>query len=391
MYGWMHYSHHLYIIMTCYTANSLFPRITLSLHLLYILCGMYVGATGDITEEDPVWLKAKGDDFFRAGDVRSALNAYNAALDLDESMLSCLSNRAVCHLRLGMSTECKMDCTKGIDFILEECRDSSSTGRTTDNVVAPPPPSSSPLQQSKNGALLVKLYMRRGAASCLTGSFTEALVDFHQASSKYQQLNMTQISSIQGVSLESLAIDIQRLKLLVDADSYKKQGDSLFAEKSIYEAKIKYDQALALVPVHVSCLSNRAACSIALDDYNGCIEDCSTAISLLRSNIGDQMVEGTTPPINSSSYLLKHEIIHQQEHLRNMLAAVLPHEGSEKRKSWLMKTVLRRGVALIQMNRHRDALKDYQLASSLDPSNEAIRADAAKLYDLIASSEQSVQ
>lgn len=356
----------------------IYPRI---IHLLYVL---YVGSTGDITEEDPVWLKAKGDDFFRAGDIRSALNAYNAALDLDDSMLSCLSNRAVCHLRLGMSTECKMDCTKGIDFILEECRDNSisSSSRSTDNAiptVAAAPP--------KNGALLVKLYMRRGAASCLAGSFTEALVDYHQANSKYQQLNMTQISSIQGVSLESLAMDIQRLKLLVDADSLKKQGDSLFAEKSIHEAKIKYDQAMALVPVHVSCLSNRAACSIALDDYNSCIEDCSTAISLLRSNLSDQ-VEGTV--VGSYSSQLKHEI-QQQEHLRNMLAAILPHEGSEKRKSWLMKTLLRRGVALIQMNRHRDALKDYQLASSLDPSNEAIRADTAKLYDLITSSEQSVQ
>jgi len=108
---------------------------------------------------------------------------------------------------------------------------------------------------------------------------------------------------------------------------------------------------------------------------------------LLRSNLSDQ-VEGTV--VGSYSSQLKHEI-QQQEHLRNMLAAILPHEGSEKRKSWLMKTLLRRGVALIQMNRHRDALKDYQLASSLDPSNEAIRADTAKLYDLITSSEQSVQ
>jgi tetratricopeptide (TPR) repeat protein len=354
---------------------------------LYVL---YAGSIGDITEEDPVWLKAKGDDFFRSGDIRSALNAYNAALDLDDSMLSCLSNRAVCHLRLGMSTECKMDCTKGIDFILEECRDnsisSSGPSRATDNTIVTAPPPQQQLQ-SKNGALLVKLYMRRGAASCLAGSFTEALVDYHQANSKYQQLNMTQISSIQGVSLESLAMDIQRLKLLVDADSFKKQGDSLFAEKRIHEAKIKYDQAVALVPVHVSCVSNRAACSIALDDYNSCIEDCSTAISLLRSNLGDQ-VEGT---VGSYSSLLKQHEIQQQEHLRNMLSAILPHEGSEKRKSWLMKTLLRRGVALIQMNRHRDALKDYQLASSLDPSNEAIRADTTKLYDLIASSEPSLQ
>jgi len=331
------------------------------------------GATGDITEEDPVWLKAKGDDFFRAGDVRSALNAYNAALDLDENMLSCLSNRAVCHLRLGMSIECKLDCTKCIDLILEECRDSISKGGTTDSTVNPP------LQSSKNGAMLIKLYMRRGAASCLTGSFTEALVDYHQASSKYQQLNMTQISSIQGVSLESLAIDIQRLKILVDADSFKKQGDSLFAEKNIHEAKAKYDLALALVPVHVSCLSNRAACSIALDDYNGCIDDCTTAILLLRSNLGDEHEEGG---VGSSHHLLKHEI-QQQEQLRNMLNAILPHENSEKRKSWLMKTLLRRGVALIQMNRHLDALKDYQSASSLDPSNDAIRLDIAKLHDLI--------
>lgn len=384
----------LHIIISCFLTTCCVLRIVCTYTVLYI------GATGDITEEDPIWLKAKGDDFFRAGDVRSALNAYNAALDLDESMLSCLSNRAVCYLRLGMSTECKMDCTKGIDFILEECRDSSSSSsRSSDNTAAtvaaapppilPPPPP--PLQLSKNGALLVKLYMRRGTAACLAGSFTEALVDYHQASSKYQQLNMTQISSIQGVSLESLAIDIQRLKLLVDADSYKKQGDSLFAEKSIHEAKFKYDQAIALIPVHVSCLSNRAACSIALDDYNGCIEDCSTAISLLRSNLSDQTMEGAVASYHSSStMLLKHEI-HQQEHLRNMLAAILPYEGSEKRKSWLMKTLLRRGVALIQMNRHRDALKDYQLASSLEPSNEAIRADVVKLYDLIVSSEQSVQ
>ncbi len=55
-----------------------------------------------MSEEDPVWLKAKGDDFFRAGDCRSALNAYSAALDADETMTACLSNRAACYLKLAM-------------------------------------------------------------------------------------------------------------------------------------------------------------------------------------------------------------------------------------------------------------------------------------------------
>ena len=364
--------HTLFLVI--YTSSSCNIEYNNSHHTTFTTAG---AAGGDISEDDPVWLKAKGDDFFRAGDIRSALNAYSAALDLDDRMLSCLSNRAVCYLRLGMSIDCRMDCTKGIDLILEECKASNSKGdaTTSDNTI-------NTLQQSKNGALLVKLYMRRGAAACLIGDFTEALVDYHQANSKYQQLNMTQLSSIQGVSLESLAMDIQRLKLLVDADSLKKQGDALFAEKNIIEAKAKYDQALSLVPVHVSCLSNRAACNIALDDYHGCFGDCSTAISLLRNNssIGG---DGSSKQIDDRGYL------NQQQD--NMLNAILPHEGSEKRKSWLMKTLLRRGVALIQMNRHRDALKDYQSASSLDPSNEAIRSDIAKLNDMITTMEQTTQ
>ena len=112
----------------------------------------------------------------------------------------------------------------------------------------------------KHGAMLVKLHMRRGAAACQLGQFTEALVDYHQASVKYQQLSGAQISGIAGVSVESLAADTVRLKLLVDAESKKKEGDSLFAERSTAEALVKYNAALQLLPVHVSCLSNRAAC-----------------------------------------------------------------------------------------------------------------------------------
>ena len=47
-----------------------------------------------VDEEDPTWLKAKGDDFFRGGDYRSAINAYSSALDADEHMIGCYANRA---------------------------------------------------------------------------------------------------------------------------------------------------------------------------------------------------------------------------------------------------------------------------------------------------------
>ena len=42
----------------------------------------------------------------RSGDIQSALNAYSAAIDADEKMLQCYSNRAACFLKLGMHSEC---------------------------------------------------------------------------------------------------------------------------------------------------------------------------------------------------------------------------------------------------------------------------------------------
>ena len=34
-----------------------------------------------MTEDDPRWLKAKGDDFYRSGDFLSAISAYTSAVD----------------------------------------------------------------------------------------------------------------------------------------------------------------------------------------------------------------------------------------------------------------------------------------------------------------------
>ena len=56
--------------------------------------------TRDISERDPMWLKGKGDDFYRAKDFASAVNAYTAAIEVDpeEPLLAALANRAACYL-----------------------------------------------------------------------------------------------------------------------------------------------------------------------------------------------------------------------------------------------------------------------------------------------------
>ena len=64
--------------------------------------GKNVSQSSDVSEEDPNWLKAKGDDFVRYGDYRSAINAYTAAIEADEKMVSCYSNRSICYLKTHM-------------------------------------------------------------------------------------------------------------------------------------------------------------------------------------------------------------------------------------------------------------------------------------------------
>jgi hypothetical protein len=48
----------------------------------------------DIEERDPVWLKDKGDHFFRKHDYTSALRVYCKSLEADKDFLKVYLNRA---------------------------------------------------------------------------------------------------------------------------------------------------------------------------------------------------------------------------------------------------------------------------------------------------------
>ncbi|KAI8613830.1 hypothetical protein BC830DRAFT_1169924 [Chytriomyces sp. MP71] len=62
-----------------------------------------------------IFLKDKGNSFFKTGNFESAVNAFTAALRLDAGMLPCLTNRAICHLKLENFPACIKDCTEALD------------------------------------------------------------------------------------------------------------------------------------------------------------------------------------------------------------------------------------------------------------------------------------
>ena len=285
-------------------------------------------------------MKAKGDDFFRVGDYLSAMNAYSAALDVDETLVSCYSNRSVCYLNLSSPHDCKSDCTQAIELIERGEKDG---------------PSDSSLTKIK-----MKMLMRRGIANCQQGLYKDAISDYKSCLITLQD-NMERYFDI---SAENLTSDIDKLIKLEIADELKKSADTKFSQNETADALLLYSKALQESPLHVGCLSNRAACKIATRDFFGCIKDCSLALEIFDS---DDILQRNTPIQSGNSENL------------SMLTAILPMRGSDKRKSWYLKTLVRRGAAHFQAGNREEAIADYGKACSIDPTNGSLKTDLNNL------------
>lgn len=318
-----------------------------------------------------MWLKSKGDEFFRGGDFLSSVSAYDAAIGIDDTSPALYSNRSACYMKLMMLTECRVDCTAGIKLIDDELIKSSmsETAKMTN------------CESVTLRKMLSKLLMRRGLVNCQAGAFIEALSDLTRSYNLLFGFRSKEASSacagahnnnnnhnnshdvdfsLPGVTKDSLLMDLEKVDKLLKAEALKKEGDTLFAEEKLSESHGKYTDALHLVPVHVGCLSNRSACSLTSKNIQSCIDDCSDALSILRDND------------SSSRYTCGDSQF-------DMLNSILPRVGSEKRTSWVVKTLLRRGAAQAQLNRLSEAIEDYSTASSLEPANALLKADLDKM------------
>lgn len=190
-----------------------------------------------------------------------------------------------------------------------------------------------------------------------------------------------------GITKITINNDINIIKKLINVNQLKKEGDLSVADGDLDLALEKYNLALDIMPIHVGCLSNRSACKLSLNDVQGCIDDCSLALSLL--NINNSTNNYTTPTnsnnatTNSNNNTTNNNTQNASNNSNeiNMLSSILPPLGSEKRKSWIIKTVLRRGAAYVQLNLLDLAVEDYRTAIVLDNKNEVLKSDLNKLMN----------
>jgi len=288
----------------------------------------------DIGDSDPTWLKGKGDDYYRGRDYRAALNAYTTALEIAPSMTAVLANRGACHLQLGELVRCVEDC----DTLLATLdMEAMGVDANPGDVV--------------KLSMRVKALARRGAAKCSQGLFDEALQDLKHA-------------AYLSPSDDSLDNDLLRVDKLAKCDKLKKEADGLLGAGKLDSALETYTKTLELDSRFVSALSNRAACYLALGLYEECATDCTKALDLLATDPNDtSALQLETGPLTNSQ----------------LPSGPVPPAGSTKRRTWVLKTVTRRGVAMSQLGRMEEAVTDYRLACKLDPTDENLKRDLEAL------------
>ncbi len=104
-----------------------------------------------------MWIKEKGDSFFRRGNYEAAVNAYTEAIRLDPSNLTYFSNRAACFLQMQHYARCVSDCDHVINTVQGEKRDELKLSE-------------------KGAAVLVKVLARRGTAHFKCGNLARGTV-----------------------------------------------------------------------------------------------------------------------------------------------------------------------------------------------------------------------
>lgn len=68
-------------------------------------------------ERDPMFLKSKGDDFFRKCNYLAAISAYSTGIRLASKCYELYLNRSAAHFALGNYQRCAEDCTKALELL----------------------------------------------------------------------------------------------------------------------------------------------------------------------------------------------------------------------------------------------------------------------------------
>jgi dyslexia susceptibility 1 candidate gene 1 protein len=185
----------------------------------------------DVTEREPVFLKDKGDAFFKAGDYRSALEAYARAADAERAaphpdgvLIKILANRAACLLRAGHHDAAAEDCAEALAMLHAESTDEDK------GAVWPP---------DKQRAMRFKLLVRRADARAGAGDAAAAAEDLASAAPLAPDDDAR-------AKIDADLEEARACLVPLDAVAARERGDARYRAGDVRGAASAYDAALAM-------------------------------------------------------------------------------------------------------------------------------------------------
>lgn len=224
---------------------------------------MMAGDDREEDENDPVWLKDKGDQLMVRGDYSGAYNAYTEALKL-ASNARCFANRAVASLYLGNFEQCLEDCTRSIQIL-----DFRNKPRNGELHHSPDP---------EDEKVRARVEIRMGVAFLWLGAFKKAEAHFEKALST-EGLDPEEIKQVKQ-DLERVQSAYAALKVKEQADQSLRLGDS---PQAVDKALALYGQADDQTKQECAVvMANRCLAHLRQNQLQQCLEDADVALRALK-------------------------------------------------------------------------------------------------------------
>ena len=279
----------------------------------------------DISENDPFWLKKKGDIFLKGGDYLSAINAYTASFDISNESIEALAETSLCYLHLGNLTKCICDCEKVLQLMDKKHE-----------------------LESRN--ICKYIHIRMGCAYCQKGN-----LDSFEASisSLYKAFAIDD-------SDKSILDNIEKVKRLQLAYKYKQDADIAFKQENVVRALDLYKKSISTDETFVCAHSNVAAAYFTKGHFDDNMKSFNLALEYLRNQ-------------KSPANVLKFEVV------------MLP--GSKERLKLEIVTLSRRGAAYLEKSNLDSALSDLVEASKIlqqeNIQDEGIEGDICAIKEML--------
>lgn len=302
----------------------------------------------DIEDKDPVWLKDKGDHFYKRNDYYSALNAYTKSLEFDKEFVMARLNRATTWIK----TRCFENGIEDLLDIQTYIGNLKPEERDNDEFYT---------------RMMARSYLKMGGGYAWISKFDESVEALTKAIQYKTVFNEREVIEILN--------DIERIKVRQRSLQLKQEGDIKFAESSLDEAVQKYNECLEIDPQNEYVIANLGLIYMMKQDYEKCIDYSSQALEILdeflnetKSFSKDNRVEVKILMRRGKSY----ESIGENEKAKADLDRALLLEPQNGEARVIAKRVQER-IDSVLLEQYNKTATDYQRAGNF--------AGALEYYD----------